>query len=333
MGKSAYNRSHFEESVFTPTPTYPFNELCLNLFHHQYENNPVYREYADLLKIRPDFIQEPHQIPFLPIRFFKSREIKTGNWKEEIIFTSSGTTGEQTSKHFVKDISLYEKSFLNGFKFFYGAPEEYVILALLPSYLEREGSSLIFMAEKLIGLSKYVESGFFLDEKEKLYGLLLELENKKQKTILLGVSFALLDFCEEYSLDLKNTIVMETGGMKGRRKEITRSELHSLYKKSLGIEKVHSEYGMTELLSQAYSKGEGKFYCPPWMKIIVTNINDPKEILPSGKTGRINIIDLANIDSCAFIATDDMGKINADGSFEISGRIDQSDVRGCNLLV
>jgi phenylacetate-coenzyme A ligase PaaK-like adenylate-forming protein len=329
----SFNRPHFEESVFLPSSSFPFNELCLNLFHHQYENNLVYREYADLLKIVPEHMNEFHQIPFLPIRFFKSREIKTGDWKEEIIFTSSGTTGDLTSRHFVKDLSLYEKSFLNGFRHFYGEPNEYVILALLPSYLERKGSSLIYMTEKIIGLSANEESGFFLDETDRLFELLKELEKKNKKTILLGVSFALLDFCEKYSLELKNTIVMETGGMKGRKKEITRDELHSVYKKSLGVENVHSEYGMTELLSQAYSKEDGKFHCPPWMKIIITNINDPKEILPFGKTGRVNIIDLANIDSCAFIATDDMGKINQNGSFEISGRIDQSDVRGCNLLV
>jgi phenylacetate-coenzyme A ligase PaaK-like adenylate-forming protein len=326
-------RVSFEDTVYKITDSLTFNEISLQLFHFQYQNNSVYREYVDLLKTDPSKISSFSQIPFLPIRFFKSREIKTGHWNEEIIFKSSGTTGSQTSQHFVKELKWYEKSFINGFKHFYGDIDEYVILALLPSYLEREGSSLIYMTEKLIQLTEKKESGFFLNEMESLIHLLKELEKKNQKTILLGVSFALLDFCEKYSINLKNTIVMETGGMKGRRKEMTRTELHSIYKKSLGIENVHSEYGMTELLSQAYSKGEGNFNCLPWMKIVITNLNDPRELLPNGKTGRINVIDLANIDSCAFISTDDMGKINEDGSFEISGRIDQSDVRGCNLLV
>ncbi len=333
MSNFSSHRLSFEDSVFKITDSKVFNEISLELFHFQYQHNSVYREYVDLLKINRSKVSEFNHIPFLPIRFFKSREIKTGDWKEEIIFTSSGTTGDQTSKHFVKDLNLYEKSFLNGFNHFYGNPNDYVMLALLPSYLEREGSSLIYMTEKLIQLTEKKESGFFLNDMESLFELLKKIENEKQKIILLGVSFALLDFCEKYSINLKNTIVMETGGMKGRRKEITRTELHSFYKKSLGIENVHSEYGMTELLSQAYSKGEGKFICPPWMKIVISNLNDPREFLPNGKTGRINIIDLANIDSCAFISTDDMGKINEDGSFEISGRIDQSDVRGCNLLV
>lgn len=333
MSNYLSNRINFEDSVFKITDSGLLNEVSLQIFHFQYENNSVYREYVNLLKTDVSKILEINQIPFLPIRFFKSRIIKTGKWEEQIIFTSSGTSGNQTSKHFVRELSLYEKSFLNGFKHFYGDPKEFVILALLPSYLEREGSSLIYMTEKLIHLTQKKESGFFLNETDQLFELLKVLENKNQKTILLGVSFALLDFCEKYSIDLKNTMVMETGGMKGRRQEITRNELHSVYKKFLHIENVHSEYGMTELLSQAYSKGDGKFNCPPWMKIIVTNINDPREILSIGKTGRINIVDLANIDSCAFISSDDMGKINSDGSFEISGRIDQSDVRGCNLLV
>lgn len=333
MSNYSSDRTNFEDSVFNITDSLTFNEISLQIFHFQYQNNSVYSEYVDLLKIDTSKISEFNQIPFLPIRFFKTREIKTGDWEEQIIFTSSGTTGNQTSRHFVKEMSLYEKSFLNVFRHFYGEPKDFVILALLPSYLEREGSSLIYMTEKLIQLTQRKESGFFLDEKEKLFQLLKELESKNEKTILLGVSFALLDFCEEYSINLKNTIVMETGGMKGRRKEMTRTELHALYEKSLGVKNIHSEYGMTELLSQAYSKGEGKFICPPWMKIVVTNLNDPKEILSFGKTGRLNIIDLANIDSCAFISTDDMGKINEDGSFEISGRIDQSDMRGCNLLV
>lgn len=333
MSNFSSHRLSFEDLVFKITNSKVFNEISLELFHFQYQHNSVYREYVDLLKIDRSKVGETNHIPFLPIRFFKSREIKTGNWKEEIIFRSSGTTGNQTSKHFVKDLNLYEKSFLNGFNHFLGNPNEYVILALLPSYLEREGSSLIYMTEKLIQQSEKKESGFFLNETDSLFKLLKKIENEKQKIILLGVSFALLDFCEKFSIDLKNTIVMETGGMKGRRKEMTRTELHSIYKKSLGIENVHSEYGMTELLSQAYSKGEGKFICPPWMKIVISNLNDPRELLPVGKAGRINIIDLANIYSCAFISTDDMGKINEDGSFEIRGRIDQSDMRGCNLLV
>lgn len=333
MNNIQHTRSAFEEAVFQITDLASFNAVSLDLFRYQYQMNLVYQEFIEHLSVDASKIKGPTEIPFLPIRFFKSRKIKSGDWEEELIFTSSGTTGALTSQHWVKSLSLYEKSFLKGFQKFYGDPKEYVFLALLPSYLEREGSSLIYMTEKLIQWSQYAESGFFLNETEQLFELLQQLEKRNQKTILLGVSFALMDFCEKYSLSLKNTIVMETGGMKGRKKEITRGELHAIYQKSLGIEAVNSEYGMTELLSQAYSKGKGNFHCPPWMKIIITNLNDPREILQEGKTGRVNIIDLANIDSCAFIATDDLGKINVDGSFEITGRIDQSDVRGCNLLI
>jgi phenylacetate-coenzyme A ligase PaaK-like adenylate-forming protein len=306
--------------------------MCLKVFHFQARENAVYKEYIDHLGMTPENIRQWKDIPFLPIELFKTHEVVCGQADGSLaIFTSSGTTGSATSKHFVPDIRLYEKSFLKAFKMFYGDPSGWRILALLPSYLEREGSSLIYMVDRLITESEDAGSGFFLDDFDRLREILLS--ETKKKTLLIGVSFALLDFIEEEEISLKNTVVMETGGMKGRRKEITRLELHKTLTKGFGLDAIHSEYGMTELLSQAYSNGNGIYKAPPWMRVVIRDANDPLTILPSGKSGGVNIIDLANLHSCSFIATSDLGKTHPDGSFEILGRFDYSDVRGCNLMV
>ncbi|KSA13232.1 LuxE/PaaK family acyltransferase [Maribacter dokdonensis] len=310
-----------------------FLHHALRIFKFQYTNNPVYKAFCSYLNTDPNAVQTLEQIPFLPIEFFKSKSVLSSTDAAEITFTSSGTTGSETSKHHVTDLSLYEESYLKAFNHFYGDIEDYCVLALLPSYLERTGSSLIYMADDLIKKSKHPKSGFFLNEYEQLYKLLVELQKTDTKILIIGVSFALLEFTEQYQLDLKNAVVMETGGMKGRRKEIVRQELHELLSKGFGVPHIHSEYGMTELLSQAYSKGNGVFDCPSWMKILVRDTEDPLTYLKNGKSGGINVIDLANINSCSFIATQDLGKINHDGTFEIIGRFDNSDVRGCNLMV
>lgn len=322
--------------IFNSSSASDFKSAALAVFRYQAENNAVYRQFIASLRVDPKSVNELEKIPFLPIEFFKTHEIISGNLSgQETIFLSSGTTGMKQSKHFVSDISIYEKSYLNAFELFYGNIEDYVVLALLPSYLEREGSSLVFMANDLIAKSKHSQSGFYLHNYDELIAVLTELKNKKQKTILLGVTYALLDLTEL----LKNNIagehltVMETGGMKGKRKEMIREELHEILCKGLNVQTIHSEYGMTELLSQAYSKGNGLFVCPPWMKIMIRDTNDPFSFLPENRTGGINIIDLANIHSCSFLATQDLGKRFSDGSFEVLGRFDNSDLRGCNLMV
>jgi hypothetical protein len=309
-----------------------FNESALEIFKYQYLGNPIYRNFSDRFHKSPEVISELKHIPFLPVSFFKTEEIKTGNFEPGIIFESSGTTGMEPARHFVKDMGLYRESFVKGFELFYGNISEYCILGLLPAYLERKGSSLVYMVDELIRLSGREESDFYLYDYDKLYNLLSKLEREKQKTILIGVSFALLDFIEKYSIKLSSTIIMETGGMKGRREEITRVALHNILKQKLGIEQVHSEYGMTELLSQAYSSGEGIFKPVPWMKALVRDEDDPLSLHESGE-GLLNIIDLANLHSCSFIATDDVAKVYEDGSFEVLGRMDGSDIRGCSLLV
>lgn len=310
-----------------------FEDVAFKVFKHQFENNNTYRSFCDLLYKHPSDIHKLEDIPFLPIQFFKSHEIVSNTNPIQETFTSSGTTGSTTSKHYVTDLSVYEASFRNGFQQFYGAIEEYVILALLPNYLERKGSSLIYMTHDLIQRSKHPESGFYLDDLVGLKEKLIQLDNSGKKVLLIGVSFALLDLIEHYQFQLKNTIIMETGGMKGRRKELIRSELHQLLSNGFGVAKIHSEYGMTELLSQAYSKGNGIFETPPWMKIFTRDPEDALTIRPHGKSGGINVIDLANINSCSFIATQDLGKTYTDGTFEILGRFDHSDIRGCNLMV
>ena len=322
-----------KKDIFNISSEIEFNEIALKVFKLQFENNKVYRSFCDLLYKHPSEVKKIENIPFLPIQFFKTHEVLSSTEEIQAAFTSSGTSGQQTSKHLVTNLSIYEESFTRAFESFYGKTEDYVVLALLPSYLEREGSSLIYMVDSMIKSSKSSESGFYLNNLEELRNTLQSLELQKRKTLLIGVSFALLDFVERYNIQLSNTVVMETGGMKGRRKEIIRSELHNKLKAGFGVDKIHSEYGMTELLSQAYSKGNGVFETPPWMKVLTRDTKDALTIQKPGKTGGINIIDLANINSCSFIATQDLGKVIHDGSFEILGRFDQSDIRGCNLMV
>jgi hypothetical protein len=294
----------------------------------------VYRSYVDLLGVNHGTIDSIDKIPFLPAGFFKEHRIITGEFPEAKIFESSGTSGTRTSRHLVADLSIYEKSISGAFRLFYGDPAEYFIAALLPSYTDRQNSSLIFMMNEIIKKSNYRDSGFYADNITELLSNISSAKNKNRKILLVGVSFALLELAEKYHPDLSAASVMETGGMKGRRKEITRGELHSILKKSFNVEDIHSEYGMTELLSQAYSKANGIFYSPPWMKIIIRDPQDPLTVLTEpGRTGGINIIDLANINSCSFIATDDLGKLHENGSFEVLGRLDNSDIRGCNLLI
>ncbi len=310
-----------------------FTSIALAIFKYQFKNNKVYRSFCSLLNIYPSDITTIEEIPFLPIQFFKSHNIiSTANVVQQV-FTSSGTTGSATSKHEVTDISVYEKSYLKAFNNFFGNIENYTVLALLPSYLEREGSSLIYMVNDLIKKSKKPKSGFYLDDLFAIKETLIELDEKGEKVLLIGVSFALLDLVENFTFNLKNTIIMETGGMKGRRKELIRYELHEILKSGFGVKQIHSEYGMTELLSQAYSKGNGLFNTPSWMKVLIRDTENPLNIFSNEKTGGINVIDLANINSCSFIATQDLGKVYKNGSFEVLGRFDHSDVRGCNLLV
>jgi phenylacetate-coenzyme A ligase PaaK-like adenylate-forming protein len=309
-----------------------FEQLALEVFRFQAGNNPVYADFLKALRVDVSSVSQILQIPFLPIRFFKTHEIKTTQFEPQMIFESSGTTASINSRYFVKDISLYEESFIRGFDFFYGPLKNYCIIGLLPSYFERKNSSLVYMVDKLIRLSEHPQSGFYLNEYEQLALVLQDLEKRKQPTMLMGITFALLDFAEKYSFPLQHTLLMETGGMKGRRQEMIREEVHALLKKAFSLNAVHSEYGMTELLSQAWSKGEGVFTCPPWMKILVRDEEDPFVIKKAG-LGPINIIDLANIWSCSFIATDDVGKLYPDGSFEVLGRVDGSDLRGCSLMV
>ena len=322
-----------QNKIFNIQNQQEFTALSLAVFKHQFKNNKVYRSFCDLLFVHPSSISTIEEIPFLPIQFFKSREVLSSIAEVQEIFTSSGTTGSITSKHLVTDITLYKESYLKGFSHFYGNIEEYTILALLPNYLEREGSSLVFMVADLIQKSKKPESGFYLDNMQELAKKLIELDKTGQKTLLIGVSFALLDLIEMQQFNLKNTIIMETGGMKGRRKELVREELHAILKNGFGVTEIHSEYGMTELLSQGYSKGNGVFETPPWMKILTRDTEDALSINASGKNGGINVIDLANYNSCSFIATQDLGKVYENETFEIIGRFDNSDIRGCNLMV
>lgn len=322
-----------QNNIFNIQTQEEFKQVALNVFKHQFKNNKVYRSFCDLLYIHPSSINQVEEIPFLPIQFFKSRKILSSLEEVQETFTSSGTTGSITSKHFVTDINLYKESYLKGFSHFYGNIEDYVVLALLPNYLEREGSSLVFMVDDLIQKSKNSESGFYLNNIEELAKKLTELDKKGQKVLLIGVSFALLDLIETAQFNLKNTIIMETGGMKGRRKELVREELHQILQNGFGVSEIHSEYGMTELLSQGYSDGNGVFKTPPWMKILTRDTEDALTIQQIGKTGGINVIDLANYNSCSFIATQDLGKVHKNGTFEIIGRFDNSDIRGCNLMV
>jgi phenylacetate-coenzyme A ligase PaaK-like adenylate-forming protein len=322
-----------QETIFNINSDVDFTKTALQVFKHQFKNNRVYRSFCDLLYKHPSDINTVQEIPFLPIQFFKSRKVLSSLGEVDEIFTSSGTTGSITSKHFVTDINVYKKSYLNGFAHFYGNIEDYVVLALLPNYLERKGSSLVFMVDDLIKKTKNSESGFYLNNLDELAKKLVYLNKKGQKVLLIGVSFALLDLIEKQQFNLKNTIVMETGGMKGRRKELIREELHQILQKGFGVDRIHSEYGMTELLSQGYSKGKGIFETPPWMQILTRDTEDALTINPNERNGGINVIDLANYNSCSFIATQDLGKASKNGTFEIIGRFDNADIRGCNLMV
>jgi phenylacetate-coenzyme A ligase PaaK-like adenylate-forming protein len=307
--------------------------MALKVFRFQYENNLVYREFCDFLKTDVQKVKTIQQIPFLPIQFFKSHSVVSNSNLIQTTFTSSGTSGMVTSKHLVTDVSIYEESYRKGFSQFYGNIEDYTILALLPSYLEREGSSLIHMVDDLIQLSNQPESGFYLNNYDELIEKLIHLDQSGQNVILIGVTYALLDLIEKHTFQLENTIIMETGGMKGKRKEMIREELHHQLCNGFGVKSIHSEYGMTELLSQAYSLGEGIFECPTWMRVLVRDTEDALSYIREGKTGGISVIDLANINSCSFIATQDLGKIYSNSSFEVLGRFDHSDIRGCNLMV
>lgn len=322
-----------KKDIFSNHTSEDFLQIALETFRYQAVNCAVYKRYIETLPINPEEITSLDKIPFLPIDFFKNHKIITESKPEEKVFSSSGTTGSIPSLHYIQDISIYEESFRKAFEIFYGDPQEFAILALLPSYLERSGSSLIYMVDDLIKKSSYPESNYFLYNHEDLFRQLKSLKDRNIPTILFGVTYALLDFVEEYPIDFPELIIMETGGMKGQRREMIREELHDVLYQGFGVSSIHSEYGMTELLSQAYSKGNGKFACPPWMKIMIRELNDPFSYLATNQTGGINVIDLANINSCSFIATQDLGKNLTGGFFEVLGRFDQSDIRGCNLLV
>ena len=321
----------FVEEIFNIHSEQEFVKICLQIYELQMDNNPIYSAYSQII-LKGEIPKKLEEIPFLPIEFFKTEQIICVTQKIEEIFLSSGTTGNQ-SKHLVSDLSIYENSFQNAFQLFYGDITDYCILSLLPNYREREGSSLIYMVDDLIKRSKHPKSGFYLNNYKEVSETILELEKNGQKTLLIGVSYALLDLAKDYPMKLENTIIMETGGTKGKRKELLKEELHKLLKEAFSLDSIHSEYGMTELLSQSYSEGDNIFKTPPWKKVLIRDVNDPLTILGKNRSGGINIIDLANIYSCPFIATQDLGRLHEDESFSVLGRFDNSDVRGCNLLV
>lgn len=327
------NDMDMQERIFSIDSEEVFNEVCLEVYRYQKTNCAVYGRYVDLLTKGRPAVNHYTQIPFLPIDFFKSQRILAEGQQATVTFSSSGTTGMVSSQHHVADISWYEKSFRSCFERFYGPVEDMAVLALLPSYLERAGSSLIYMVDDLIAHSEHPASGYFLYNHADLFDTLRQLKASGTKTLLIGVTYALLDFCEQYQIDFPELLVMETGGMKGKRKEMIREELHQILAKGFGVKKIHSEYGMTEMLSQGYSFGDGIFRTPPWMKVLTRDTNDPLSLVQHGKTGAINVIDLANYYSCSFLATQDLGKLHEAGQFEILGRFDNSDIRGCNLLV
>ena len=322
-----------QNAVFNIQNQSDFKTCALQVFRHQFKNNAIYRSFCDLLYIHSSDVKEVEEIPFLPIQFFKSHAVLSSTQAVKETFTSSGTTGSSVSKHMVTDLSWYTKSYTKGFEYFYGPIEEYTVLGLLPNYLERDGSSLIYMVDDFIKKSNNPASGFYLNNLTELSKTLIALDKKGEKVLLIGVTFALLDLIERQQFKLQNTIIMETGGMKGRRKEIIRNELHEILCAGFGVSKIHSEYGMTELLSQGYSSGDGVFDCPPWMKILARDTEDALTMVGTNKTGGLNVIDLANYNSCSFIATQDLGKVDNNGSFEVLGRFDHSDIRGCNLMV
>jgi phenylacetate-coenzyme A ligase PaaK-like adenylate-forming protein len=321
------------DSIFKIKSEYDFWELTRSAFDYQSANNRLYKEFVHFLGKDIDQVKTISDIPFLPVEFFRNHRIISGERPVEMIFESSGTTGSTPGKHYVTDLALYEMSFFKSFRLFYGEPGEYLIIALLPSYTERGGSSLVYMADRMIKETKNPLSGFYKDGTDALLSAVEKGKEAGSRILLLGVSFALLDLAERGSYDFSGVTIMETGGMKGRRKELTRSELHGILKEKFNVNTIHSEYGMTELMSQAYSSGDGIFYCPPWMRIVLRDPQDPLTLFTHpGKTGGINIIDLANLNSCSFISTGDLGKLHDDGGFEVLGRFDNSDIRGCNLL-
>ena len=330
--KLAFSAMISPQQIFSIHSEEDFTDAALEVFTYQSKHCRVYSDYINMIGMDAVKIKSLYEIPFLPVEFFKTHEVLSDEKKQEIIFESSGTTGTTNSRHFVADKEIYTESFTRCFKMFYGSISDYCILALLPSYLERKNSSLVFMAEYLIKNSKNSQSGFYLSEFNELFDTLTSLNKAGKKNILLGVSYALMDFAEQFPAELPRTIIMETGGMKGRRKEMTKEELHTALGKAFRKDTIHAEYGMTELLSQAYSQGNGIFQCPPWMKILLRNPDDPFDVFGNRQSGNINIIDLANIYSCGFIATQDVGKTSGKG-FEVLGRTDSSDLRGCNLLV
>ena len=322
-----------QNAVFNIQNQSDFKTCALQVFRHQFKNNTVYRSFCDLLYIHSSDVKKVEEIPFLPIQFFKSHAVLSSTQAVKETFTSSGTTGSSVSKHMVTDLSWYTKSYTKGFDHFYGPIEDYTVLGLLPNYLERDGSSLIYMVDDFIKKSNKPASGFYLNNLTELSKTLIALDKKGEKVLLIGVTFALLDLIERQQFKLQNTIIMETGGMKGRRKEMIRNELHEILCAGFGVSKIYSEYGMTELLSQGYSSGDGVFDCPPWMKILARDTEDALTMVGTNKTGGLNVIDLANYNSCSFIATQDLGKVDNNGSFEVLGRFDHSDIRGCNLMV
>ncbi len=310
-----------------------FLELAIETFRFQVDNVPVYQKFVKYLGVNVSSVNRLEQIPFMPISLFKTHKVLANDLTEELVFTSSGTTGMQTSKHYVAYADWYQQSYRMGFELAFGSPKQYCILALLPSYLERGGSSLVYMVEDLIQSSHHPSSGFYLNQYDQLAHTIIQLEQQKQPTLLIGVSYALLDLIERHQFKLNYIKIIETGGMKGQRKELIKEEFYTNLKEGFGVSTIYSEYGMTELLSQAYSNADGMYNCPPWMQVLIRDVNDPFHYMPESKSGGINIIDLANRYSCSFLATQDLGQINADGSFGVLGRFDHSDIRGCNLLV
>ncbi len=332
-GSRGFDITSYINRVFAISKDDEFNALAMELFSFQYRENPLYHEFCSLLGVKED---KPGKtgIPFIPIEFFRDHDVVTGPRSSNAkVFTSSGTTGSVPSRHRVPDLSIYEKSFTAGFEAFYGDPGKYTFLVLLPGYLERSGSSLVYMMDWLVKRTEKNGSGFYLHNLDELSKKLLEMKESGRDVILFGATHALVDLAENYPMDLEGVIIMETGGMKGRRKEMVREELHGMLCEKFHVDKIHSEYGMTELLSQAYSAGEGTFRTPPWMKVLIRDVNDPLSLAEVGDTGGISIIDLANVFSCGFIATQDLGRLHADGSFEVLGRFDNSDIRGCSLMV
>lgn len=321
----------WNHKIFTVTQE-GFDGIALDIFRYQYSENPVYRQFVNALHVRPESVTSLVSVPFLPIGLFKSSKVYSHGPEPDLVFESSGTTGLQTSRHFVRDPALYRESFLRGFESVYGSVQDQCIIGLLPGYLERQNSSLVYMVNQLVELSRDPDSGFYLHDHEQLAGILGKRESQGKKTILIGVSFALLDFAERYPMKVHHTVIMETGGMKGRRRELIRQELHDQLKQAFSAEAIHSEYGMTELLSQAYAVKDGVFRAPSWMRVMIRDDEDPGLVKKSG-SGALNIIDLANIYSCSFIATEDAGKVYADGTFEVLGRMDNTDLRGCSMLV